>query len=422
MSAAGSGVSWGDIRSRIEATRDASWRRSPQVVDPLGTLSAHPLSWIGSIMAVSYAGFQTARQWEAVQQPAVGIAAVVVLVVACAVFLAAAHPSSSPFGPQAAFAVVTLAVVAAALETISRFGTNLLLQDDFGQVTVAILLAMMAPYRPALSLVVGAVAASLALALFPIAQAPYLAVHAPLAEYIVVLVVPPLALGIAAAAFSNGFVCAVRDWQRVVSRAALEIEDEARIGLARSVQQQQVSVLARDVLPFLTRGINAQTVEREDVDRARALADTLRGSLVAEIGRTWLDDVADGIALPGGGSPGVDDPDVLALRMSGEQRVACAALVAAISRDDEIAARSVAVVLRQGPGARSGLRGGGGSAASSVSVQISAMTDAAPRSLSARRAEGILVQYLAVVRVLFEGVVVRVAPGTVTVGFDYAQH
>lgn len=413
---------WGGIRSRIEATRTASWRKSPQVVDPLGTLSAHPLAWIGSIVAVSYAGFQTARQWEAVQQPAVGIAAVVVLVIACAVFLVAAHPTSSPFGPLAAFVVVTLAVVAAALETISRFGSNLLLQDDFGQVTVAILLAMMAPYRPALSLVIGAVASSMALALFPVAQVPYLAVNAPLAEYIVVLVVPPLALGLAAAAFSNGFVRAVRNWQRLVSRAALEIEDEARIGLARSVQQQQVSVLAREVLPFLTRGINASTVELADVERARALADALRGTLVAEIGRTWLDDVADGIAVPGGGSPAVDDPDMLAIRMSGEQRVACAALVAAISADEEIAARSVTVVLRQSAGARPGSRIGGGPAAASVSVQISATTDAAPRSLSARRAEGLLVQYLAVVRVLFEGVVVRVAPGAVTVGFDYAQH
>ncbi|KQX05653.1 MULTISPECIES: hypothetical protein [unclassified Leifsonia] len=414
------GLSWDGIRSRIEATRTASWRESPQVVDPLGTLSAHPLAWIGSVMAVSYAGFQTARQWDAVQHPAVGIAAVVVLVVACAVFLVAAHPTSSPFGPQAAFIVVALAVMAAALETLSRFGANLLLQDDFGQVTVAILLAMMAPYRPALSLVTGAVASSVALALFPVIQAPYFAVHAPLAEYIVVLVVPPLALGLAAAAFSNGFVRAVRNWQRLVSRAALEIEDEARIGLARSVQQQQVSVLARDVLPFLTRGINAQTVEPEDVDRARQLADVLRGTLVAEIGRTWLDDVADGIALPDGRSPAVDDPDLLALRMSGEQRVACAALVAAISADLEIAATSVSVVLRPNTLARR--RVGASSAAASVTVRISATTDAAPRALGAREAERLLVQYLAVVRVLFEGVVVRVSAGTVTVGFDYAQH
>ena len=160
------------------------------------------------------------------------------LAAACGFLLLAAHPTSSPFGLQAEITVVTLAILAAALETASRFGSNLLLQDDFGQVGVAILLALMAPYRPALSLVIAAVASSFVLALFPVAQAPFLAVHAPIAEYIVVLVVPPLGLGLAAAAFSNGFVRAVREWQRLVSRAALEIEEEARTGLARSVQQQ----------------------------------------------------------------------------------------------------------------------------------------------------------------------------------------
>ncbi|KQO95424.1 hypothetical protein [Leifsonia sp. Leaf264] len=415
-----SGIS-GGIRSRIEATHDASWRQSPQVVDPLGTLSAHPLVWIGSLIAVGYALFQTARQWDAVELPVVAIAAVVVLAAACGFLLLAAHPTSSPFGLQAEITVVTLAILAAALETASRFGSNLLLQDDFGQVGVAILLALMAPYRPAISLVLAAVASSFVLALFPVAQAPFLAVRAPIAEYIVVLVVPPLGLGLAAAAFSNGFVRAVREWQRLVSRAALEIEEEARTGLARSVQQHQVSVLSRDVLPFLTRGINARTVEVEDVETARALAEALRGTLVAEIGRTWLDDVADGVTLPGGESPRVDDPEMLALRMSGEQRVACAALVAAVCDNAELAARTVSVVLRAGDGQRTA-RATGRPAAASVSVQVSVTTDAAPRPLNARRAERLLVQYLAVVRVLFEGVGVRVGPGTVTVGFDYAQH
>ena len=128
-----------------------------------------------------------------------------------------------------------------------------------------------------------------------------------------------------------------------------------------------------------------------------------------------------GSPCPAADSPRVDDPEMLALRMSGEQRVACAALVAAICDNAELAARTVSVVLRAGDGQRTA-RATGRPAEASVSVQVSVTTDAAPRPLNARRAERLLVQYLAVVRVLFDGVGVRVAPRTVTVGFDYAQH
>ncbi|MET0725304.1 MAG: hypothetical protein ABWY36_03065 [Leifsonia sp.] len=396
------------IRQFLSDTRESSWRLSPQVVDPLGTLGTRPVGVVGCLVAFAYAVVVTIIQWADVRNVPAAVGALVVLALACAVFQAAARPVGAPFGARAASAVVALALLAAWLEVLSRLGHNALLQDDFGQVSLAILLAMLAPYRPAMWLVWASVISAIVLAFFPLAQIGFLTVVAPYFEYVVVIAVPPLALGLAGAAFANGIVKAVRDWQRTVSRAVLEIEDEAHVGLARSVQQEQVTLLSRDVLPFLSRGINAQTVDVEDVEVARSLAEALRGSLVAEIGRTWLDDVAAGTLLTTGVPPSVDDPRMLALTMSSEQRVACAAVVAAVCADPRIAASSVIVRVAEVQ------EGEPGTAAVTVIARVL-------RPVSRRRVEGSLVQYLAVVRVLFGEVTVDVGPGTVTVGFHYAQ-
>jgi hypothetical protein len=234
---------------------------------------------------------------------------------------------------------------------------------------------------------------------------PGLGIDAPFAEYSVVVLVPLLALGFAGAAFSDQFVRGVKGWQRSAARAAMEAARVERTGLARSVQQEQVTLLSHDVLPYLMRVAAADEVSDIDVTRARSLSDGLRGSLVAEIGRTWLDDAAGTLVLAGGSPASVDDPDARAQHMSVEQRTACAALAGAVCSTAGLAASAFAIRLEEGRADTARL----------------IMTATLPDHPSTREVTRVLVQYLAVVRVLFDRVRVDVAGDGLSIGFEYAE-
>ncbi|MET0725999.1 MAG: hypothetical protein ABWY36_06580 [Leifsonia sp.] len=385
------------------AVSEPAWRQSPQRVDPLGTLGVRPLTILGVVFALGYAVIETARQWDQVVSPPLAFAALLMIFVAGAKMLWASHPDHAPFTAWAETAVLAAALAASVLEDLSRLGHNELLQDDFGQISLAILLLTMAPYRSAFSLVVGAVLCATVLGAEIVISAPGLAIHVPFAGYVVVVVVPPLALGAAAASFSAGLVRSVQQWQRYVARSVLSTEASSQVGVARSVQQQQITLLSEEVLPFLLRVLSTQTVDEEDPLRARALAQSLRGVLIAEIGRTWLDDVLEPIKLVGGGSPVVEDPDLQALGMDGEQRAACAALATAICELRDLSATEVTVRLSI-------------TGAERARVRITARVAEGRRPREIKHA---IVQYLAVVRVVFRGVRCTIEGNMLTVGFDY---
>lgn len=382
-----------------------SWRVSPQIIDPLGALGTGPLSTLAAVVAFGYAVFATTAQWAEVSDPTAAIAAVIAVAAACAVYYWARSPASAPFDVVSQTAVIALALLAALLEALGRSGGNRLLQDDFGQVVVGVLLLAMAPYRPALSLLLGSIFTAMVLVPMIVIDVSGLGIDAPFVEYAVVVVVPPLALGFAGAAFSDQFVRGVKSWHRSAARAAMEAARIERTGLARSVQQEQVTLLSQDVLPYLMRVAAAAEVSGIDVTRARSLSDGLRGTLVAEIGRTWLDDAVETLVLTGGADATVDDPDSRALHMSVEQRTACAALASAMCDPSGLAASSFVVRLGAGRADMAHLT----------------MTATLPDHPSKREVTRVLVQYLAVVRVLFERVRVDVAGDGLSVGFEYAE-
>ena len=117
-----------------------------------------------------------------------------------------------------------------------------------------------------------------------------------------------LAMSAAAAGYSYAIVDETLAWQREANRAALHRDTELRAGIARSVQQSRVSVLGREVLPFLAGVMTADRISVADADRARELAEALRRALKAGIESTWLDDLAATIRMSRGIPVVVDDP------------------------------------------------------------------------------------------------------------------
>jgi hypothetical protein len=154
-----------------------------------------------------------------------------------------------------------------------------------------------------------------------------------------------LALSAAAAGYSYAIVDETLAWQREANRAALQRDADLRAGIARSVQQSRVSVLGREVLPFLAGDMTADRISVADADHARELAETLRHALKAGIESTWLDDLAANLQLTRPVDVVVDDPAGAADELADEQRSALTALLSWLSESGRTSAIEVAVTL-----------------------------------------------------------------------------
>ncbi|THG31158.1 hypothetical protein E6C70_13950 [Glaciibacter flavus] len=387
--------------TRVSYSRPSgsSWLVSPQRLDPLGTLAAWPFTAAASVVAVGYAVVATVVQWNQVVDPAAAIGAVVVVAITWALVIAGARPAGAPMLAGTGIAAVILAFCAAILETASRLGRNELLQDDFGPLLLGLLLVTLSPYRPAASIVVAAAASAVGLSLLVWPQAASLAVQVPFAEYVVVVTVPVLALGLAGAAFGEQFARSVQLWQRTATRAVLAADLDERRGVARSVQQEQVTLLSRDALPFLLRVVAADEVSTADVDRARELSRALRGTLVEELDRSWLDDLVERQRSRRSQVPLVTDPAGRASTMGAEQRAAFTALVLGLCDHPDVDAVSVSIDTTTDDRSR---------------VRVNAST-----ALRGRGINRLVKQYVSVIRVLFLGVRCNWAETDLTVQFDY---
>jgi hypothetical protein len=125
------------------------------------------------------------------------------------------------------------------------------------------------------------------------------------------------------------------DWQEVAIVASREHAIELRDSIARSVQQERVTVLNRRLVPFYSALLERGTVTAADQRRAREIAERLRAAMVAEAERSWLDTlVSDNLAVRFSADARtkdrVYDPDRLAQMLDPTQRTALRAFLVAL--------------------------------------------------------------------------------------------
>lgn len=326
---------------------------SQQRIDPLGSLSAWPLAPIVALSLTVYAAFSTLQHGDQVTQPWLALLAVLLCAAAGVAHCLSARPTGSFYSGASALLVFGLAVAAMAIEVMSTWGSNDLLQDDFGHLALAMLIAAMAPYRPALQIASLAIVGALVAGVLAAAQAPFfIVVGVPPLERAVVAMVPVLGLGLAGAAYANQLGSAVLAWQRSAASSQQTHEQGAFDGLARTVQQEQLAALSDEVLPFLAAVAAAGEINEHDAERARGLARAVRASLVAELNHSWLEQLR---MQPPVGVPlrsGVDVPMLTvhdasrrAFRMPGEQRTALAALLSELSTNSRLGASEITVIF-----------------------------------------------------------------------------
>ncbi|WP_423918638.1 hypothetical protein ACPEEZ_10805 [Frigoribacterium sp. 2-23] len=390
--------------------------RTPQQIDPLGGLGARPITAAAAASSLIYAVVMAVVTWRFVVDPLIAVVSLLLLAAAGGVLVRASSPYRAPFTRRASVVMVGLGSAAAITSAVSMAGANEFVRDDWPPIAVGMLLLGLAPYRPGLEIALLGGLYSLVVAVVVTVESPFFTAVAPVPVLVIAGIVPVVALSLAGATFSATFVSLVERWMSRASTFRSASVVAMRSSIARSVQQDRVTILNRDVVPFFSRLLDADALTADDAGRARDIADALRRSMVAEADQSWLDAV---LLSPGTAVTGVVvDDDHLAETMTADQRTSMRALLVALGesgvvRSDDVRVevlpsvdraldRGTAEVPRAGPG---------------VDVLISVGTLESESVVRHR-----LAPYFAVLRIVFDTLQVDSTAPLLTVRFSYDQH
>jgi hypothetical protein len=291
------------------------------------------------------------------------------------------------------------------VSALSMGSSDSTLRDDWGAPSVGLFILALAPYRPAKEIATSGVLAAIAAGFIVIVQVENFALQVPAVAFVIVAVTPILAMSFAAAAFADVLVRSLDRW-RVRARSAFStLTDERGESIARSVQQDRVTILNQEVVPFFSDLLEGATVTESTRVRAREIADAIRAVMVAEADRTWLDGVVEEVSrfAPGDSDAlhaTVRDEKRLAELMSADERTAVRALVVALHGDRSFDPEEMTVEIT-GDGER-------------CEVLLQAVLESVD---GAQRSD--IAPYLAVMRVIFSDLQVEHDHPTLTLRFSY---
>ncbi|MFF1877311.1 hypothetical protein [Leifsonia sp. NPDC058230] len=337
----------------IVRRRSVPLERTPQRLDPLGVQSAWALVPILGVVAVAYAVYSTVTHGGQLHDPVLAWIAVGVLALAGAVFAVRTHPARAPFGFWSHVSIIGACVVAASLFSTAMWGSNQRIQDDWGQVVVAMLVTAMALYRPIPEVIAVAGLAALILGATAALQAPFLAISTNPLVYFTVAATPIMALALAGCGYAWTMTGETLAWREVARAAQARLEPELRETARRMVNQERITTLNQATVPFLADLLRRGEVTEQDARRARELAAGLRGASVAAVDRTWLGEtLAQVLAARGEEASAlqttarVTDPGRLERILRDEQRAVVGAILSTLAKLPGLDPSSVRIEAR----------------------------------------------------------------------------
>lgn len=320
-------------------------RLTQQEADPIGGVTAAPLAMLGSVGAVGISVTLTAMHWREVGTPFAAFVGIALVVVSASALIAGVLPSHGRFASERLWLIVTLATGAAVAEYVSTMGRNTVLYDDYGPVSIGMLLLCMAPYATWTALLGSAALSSAVLSILILGNVVTSETTRPVGSLILIGSVAIVAMAAAGAAYSRSIVAAILGWQRQSNRAALQADASRRADGSdvESDAGDRVALLGREVLPFLASVVAAERLTVADADRARELAEALQGSMRSGADASWLEDLADTVHHEV--DVVIDDPSGIAANLTADQRTALTAIVSWLGNGSR--ATQVRVVLAE---------------------------------------------------------------------------
>jgi len=381
--------------------------RAVQQRDPLGALIGRPTSYLAAVIIPVYAAVVTWRNAGDISQPTLAVVALLFVGVASVVLVLASSPLRAPLTVRSHAVIVGSSLAALIASSLSMWGTDPYARDDWGVPVVGLFIVALAPYRPARELVTSGAFSALLAAFFALVQADSFGAVAPVGAFVIAAATPIVAMSLGAAAFVDVLVRSLDRWRLRADRALSAMSGERGESIARSVQQDSVTVLNQEVVPLFTDLLSGGVVDEATRQRARAVANELRALMVADVDRTWLDTVVEQLgnradAPPAATSTVVRDEHRLAEHMSTDERTAVRAFLVALHDDPALSDDGAEIVLSsEGDRCSVSLR-------AALNYEVSAL-------------KGPLAPFLAVVRVMFSDLQVDHEQPDLTLRFSYER-
>lgn len=325
-------------------------RATTERIDPLSAVAARPVTAGILVLAVALPILTVLARGHEVTWQAGFLLAIALVVVGAVIILDRTRAHRPVFSVRSGLLIYVLMAAVLALAVASTYGANALLRDDWAPLVVGLILLSLAPYRPAVELAAATAGLTALSAGLAVLQAPFAESTVPLATFAVAGSSSVACLGFASAAYAYSMNGSILTWLEQAWRSAAAAAVEQRGGVARSVQQQRVSLLNRKVVPYFTRIGSAQRLTAEDREEARALAQSIRALLVADVQRGWAQSLLDelGARAPGGAVQGLaDDPDDVGRRLTTVQRTLLRAI--ATEAVERVAVSTIVLRIRATP-------------------------------------------------------------------------
>ncbi|WP_420368257.1 hypothetical protein [Curtobacterium sp. L1-20] len=315
--------------------------RTAQQYDPLGAMGSRPLAILLGVGGVLWSLLVSVFDRDVAGVPTLSALTVLLVAASGAVVFVASSPFRAPF-PRWAFVVhVALLAVATVTSVAAQWGPDRSALNDFMTLLTAIGIVMVAPYRPWTDLALGGLVLAVVAGTTWGVGAAVFPHHVPVPVAAFLAAAPTLVLTAASAVFAATFAGLA---ERVQIRAgSYSVERAERDGIQERVQQDRSTILARDVAPFFAELRTRDVITDADRTRARAIADGIRRSMVADADRTWFEHA---VAVDGEGRAVVDDPDGLIATLDADQRTVLRTFVRAALRAPTVDASGFRATIR----------------------------------------------------------------------------
>jgi hypothetical protein len=300
--------------------------RTPQQLDPAGSIGSRTLTRLLMFATLGYSVVVTLVSSNEIHTVWLAVVSLLLLASAVTVVLIQSRPERAPLRRMTLVVALGLMLLATVASAASSWKFNSFVGDDWPPIALGALLLAIGPYRPSRELAVGGIVSAVIVGVTVYLQVPWLASADPPSAFIVVSIAPLLALSFGSVAYSRASIAAVeRGKDRIVDEDPTATRT-LEVGIARAVQQDRVTILSRDVLPFFGEVLARGELTDADRERAREIAESIRGVMVADVDRSWLEGVVEVIAP----AAVVDDSERLAVFVSTEGRTALRTLLVAI--------------------------------------------------------------------------------------------
>ena len=374
-----------------------SVERAFQQLDPLGTLVGRPMTFLAAAGIPIYATVMTWLNRFDIDNPLIAGAALATVAVTSTVLVYASSPLRAPFSLKMHSLVTGTAMIAYILSAVSMWESNAYVRDDWGPFVVGLALLSLSQYRPPREIASTGLILALFAGVLALLQAHSFVTEVPPILFALVTMTPILAMSLASAAFGRHLIEGLVRWRRRAQRAVASFANQNTNWIARSVQQDRVTILNQEVVPFFADVLHKGAIDVDDRERARRISDAIRALMVAEVDRTWLDAIVEQVA----GRPTIDT-NRLAILMSTDQRTAVRAAIVALAAHPAFVPEALRVSITS-------------------HARVQRATIIATLNTSDNVLRGELAPYFAVMRIVFSDLKADFSESTLTLRFSYEQ-